>query len=386
MSEDPIGFTGGDYNLYRYCGNSHTNGTDPSGNIAPLIVVAGLAIAGLSTANVAYRVETAQYQAGFDAAARNDWQEFNRRYENGQYAQAVGNIGVTVAATAPFAYFGGAGLSILGRAATNMGGAYLVTYNTGMIGMGIVGTGAAGYSAYNMALATPYMSGPERLNAWGCFGSSLAVGLPLGIAGFRAGPNMAMAAMESNLGISALRMLGTNRAAGLMVALGPEDNMVACLMYSAVRNNLSNVGKGGYSTPAHAGAARDPIMGNIAARNNQSPLLPLKTIRESVFQRTGSSRIANKVINEIKAMCEPFGGYGTKYPLRNGQTYTVGNCWEFKAFVALKILNPQLTPQQVMFTQSLRLPKSGIPTPLTSCDICKGMYPNANTPFPYYYW
>ena len=31
LSEDPIGFGGGDANLYRYCGNGPTDGTDPSG-------------------------------------------------------------------------------------------------------------------------------------------------------------------------------------------------------------------------------------------------------------------------------------------------------------------------------------------------------------------
>src|SRR5262249_6364124 len=31
LSEDPIGFGGGDYNLQRYVGNSPVNGTDPSG-------------------------------------------------------------------------------------------------------------------------------------------------------------------------------------------------------------------------------------------------------------------------------------------------------------------------------------------------------------------
>jgi RHS repeat-associated protein len=34
MSEDPLGFAGGDTNLYRYCGNSPTNATDPSGCVA----------------------------------------------------------------------------------------------------------------------------------------------------------------------------------------------------------------------------------------------------------------------------------------------------------------------------------------------------------------
>jgi len=31
VSEDPIGFAAGDVNLYRYCGNSPTNATDPTG-------------------------------------------------------------------------------------------------------------------------------------------------------------------------------------------------------------------------------------------------------------------------------------------------------------------------------------------------------------------
>jgi hypothetical protein len=31
MSEDPIGFAGGDYNLNRFVGNSPTNATDPYG-------------------------------------------------------------------------------------------------------------------------------------------------------------------------------------------------------------------------------------------------------------------------------------------------------------------------------------------------------------------
>jgi len=38
ISEDPIGFSGGDVNLYAYTGNSPTNLRDPSGKIAPLVV------------------------------------------------------------------------------------------------------------------------------------------------------------------------------------------------------------------------------------------------------------------------------------------------------------------------------------------------------------
>ena len=40
MSEDPIGFDGGDSNLYRYTFNNPLNFVDPSGNAAPLLYVA----------------------------------------------------------------------------------------------------------------------------------------------------------------------------------------------------------------------------------------------------------------------------------------------------------------------------------------------------------
>jgi RHS repeat-associated protein len=40
LSQDPIGFTAGDANLYRYVFNSPTNFTDPSGMIAPFILAA----------------------------------------------------------------------------------------------------------------------------------------------------------------------------------------------------------------------------------------------------------------------------------------------------------------------------------------------------------
>jgi RHS repeat-associated protein len=34
-AQDPIGFEGGDVNLYRYVGNHPTNATDPSGLAEP---------------------------------------------------------------------------------------------------------------------------------------------------------------------------------------------------------------------------------------------------------------------------------------------------------------------------------------------------------------
>src|SRR5262249_44299789 len=48
ISQDPIGFRGGDRNLYRYVSNSPVNYTDPSGQIVWFVpIVFGLAVAGL---------------------------------------------------------------------------------------------------------------------------------------------------------------------------------------------------------------------------------------------------------------------------------------------------------------------------------------------------
>ena len=43
MSEDPIGFYGGDVNLYRYVGNNSLNYVDPSGEGLPFILLLAVA-------------------------------------------------------------------------------------------------------------------------------------------------------------------------------------------------------------------------------------------------------------------------------------------------------------------------------------------------------
>ena len=46
ISEDPVGFAAGDPNLYAYVGGSPTNATDPSGLIAPILVIGAGCAAG----------------------------------------------------------------------------------------------------------------------------------------------------------------------------------------------------------------------------------------------------------------------------------------------------------------------------------------------------
>jgi RHS repeat-associated protein len=58
ISEDPIGFSAGDTNLYRYVGNNATNYTDPSGQIVPLIA-AGMVAMGVMNALIDVNVQLA---------------------------------------------------------------------------------------------------------------------------------------------------------------------------------------------------------------------------------------------------------------------------------------------------------------------------------------
>ena len=107
--------------------------------------------------------------------------------------------------------------------------------------------------------------------------------------------------------------------------------------------------------PSWVGGMRDITTGNKFVAHSQMKLPPLEMIPA-----------------ECLDMCKPFGGFGAKYMLSNGRQYTVGNCWEFKAYVNLKILNPSLRPDQVRFTESFR-PRM-IDTFEGPCEICQSMF------------
>ncbi|MDR2438247.1 MAG: hypothetical protein LBE12_02600 [Planctomycetaceae bacterium] len=70
-------------------------------------------------------------------------------------------------------------------------------------------------------------------------------------------------------------------------------------------------------------------------------------------------------------MLNKLGGLYAKVMI-DGKEYTVGTCWEFKAFVSLKMKNPALQPNQVKFTKSY-LPRS--PGEFDDpCPVCKQMF------------
>ena len=175
MSEDPIGFAGGDYNLYRYCGNSHTNGTDPSGNI---VVTGSIVIAAMLYGTYAAHRAEAQYNEASALIGKAVWtpddvQQINSLVDSANWNLASANI----TANAGKAYLFGLGI----------GAGFAATAPLGSIGFGIrtsatVGfLGYGGYQIGQMAKYYPQMSSVERYEALGSLGASLIAGY----AGFR---------------------------------------------------------------------------------------------------------------------------------------------------------------------------------------------------------
>jgi hypothetical protein len=69
LREDPLSFTAGDTNLYRYVFNSPNNLNDPTGEIVPLIII--IAVAGVGTA-----VATAGVAEGINNGPPGFWENF----------------------------------------------------------------------------------------------------------------------------------------------------------------------------------------------------------------------------------------------------------------------------------------------------------------------
>jgi hypothetical protein len=122
-------------------------------------------------------------------------------------------------------------------------------------------------------------------------------------------------------------------------------------LYGEVNVYLANLNRD--SRPAHIGAARDTITGMCVTKSSAGAKIPKENLPA-----------------DCVAMCEPFGGYGTK-TIVDGKTYTVGWCWEFQTYATLKMNNNSLTPRQVQFTQSYlkRNARWG-----DSCSLCQQMF------------
>ncbi|MEM7477857.1 MAG: RHS repeat-associated core domain-containing protein, partial [Planctomycetota bacterium] len=148
ISQDPIGFRGGDTNLYRYAGNSPQNGTDPSGNIVVTLGIAAtlgaLSLYSLNTATDQYNQASEMLaDANFDVA------EYNRLVQSAQFYDTAGTIGAGAAigfAMAPAALAAGGYLaSGIGLSATSGTLAGSIAYGATVLGTeGVITGGALG--------------------------------------------------------------------------------------------------------------------------------------------------------------------------------------------------------------------------------------------------
>jgi len=123
MSEDPIGYAGGDTNLYRYVFNSPDNATDPSGEVIfiPFLVMAGkAALTYLATQAAVSAVETT-IEAGISSAmgAEFDWGvSFGKNFAINYATGGIGSKGKWLHRAA--AYAGRQGIEIAGDTAVDV--------------------------------------------------------------------------------------------------------------------------------------------------------------------------------------------------------------------------------------------------------------------------
>lgn len=95
ISQDPRGLSAGDTNLYRYVFNGPTNGTDPSGEILPIIVI-GVILIGVGAAAYGYAEWNSFSRNNPDSRwALPDWAQLSQTNERwlragGQIAMAAG--------------------------------------------------------------------------------------------------------------------------------------------------------------------------------------------------------------------------------------------------------------------------------------------------------
>jgi RHS repeat-associated protein len=120
---DPLGFGGGDLNMYRFAGNNPTNYTDPSGQIVPLVLL-GVAVwaGGMGTLGFAH----SQYSAAEDVLSQpaHNWTAADQASVNA--LMNTGNrafqVGTTLGVTGIGIVAGGLGAEMAGMATIQFAG------------------------------------------------------------------------------------------------------------------------------------------------------------------------------------------------------------------------------------------------------------------------
>jgi RHS repeat-associated protein len=160
LQPDPKQFAAGDYNLYRYCHNDPVNNTDPTGEIAPVIVAATLRTVLINAA----------IGATFDVGAQlvkngGQWSQINKTEV--AIAAAVGGSGVGVALVAERA--------VVQAALTGPGATLL---RTALNALGSGATGVTGKAVENVAEGKPVSNDLDKVGV-----SSMVLGGAGSIAG-----------------------------------------------------------------------------------------------------------------------------------------------------------------------------------------------------------
>jgi RHS repeat-associated protein len=185
MENDPLGFGGGDLNLYRFAGNNPTNYTDPTGEFVPLIIGLGVLafeLYGLYAANEAL----AQYEAVKQINALPADQhtpalaaEQQQLMQSARWNGAIANVAQITGTAYAFAFTGGLGLSALGAVAPTTAAA---------VGWTLTGASAIGLGTeINHTVANwDSLDAPGRFEAVGSM-----VGATLGsVGGFMSGARL----------------------------------------------------------------------------------------------------------------------------------------------------------------------------------------------------
>jgi hypothetical protein len=182
LREDPLSFTAGDTNLYRYVFNSPTNAVDPTGQVIRFAV--SLAFLGVGAAVGFYGLAADNYDSATGLMSRPPSpqrdEEIRAMITRARYQEAAGDVafwtGVTWATSYP-----------LGMGAGYIWTAWGTTGKVLVSARGVYGGAKLVDDGIWLLQNDRNFDGPERLRQWGSFLGSCTAGSISGARGWRAG-------------------------------------------------------------------------------------------------------------------------------------------------------------------------------------------------------